>query len=176
MDLGGAVVHRPRPRRSFGYFPHRWESTSPPAGGEIPPAKRATQRPDEGIGPYKQPLYYRPLIRPSVRTGAPSPEGEGLGMRGETQFRTKFFCCFSFKKSRGRRPNGLRPNSYSRKTQHIFAPAGILSSIISRFRRSSPFSVWTAEMSMPLDSSPIIFRGGRLTMATRVLPTSSSGL
>ena len=61
-------------------------------------------------------------------------------------------------------------------TQHIFAPAGILSSIISRFRRSSPFSVWTAEMSMPLDSSPIIFRGGRLTMATRVLPTSSSGL
>ena len=80
------------------------------------------------------------------------------------------------KKSRGRRPNGLRPNSYSRKTQHIFAPAGILSSIISRFRRSSPFSVWTAEMSMPLDSSPIIFRGGRLTMATRVLPTSSSGL
>ena len=28
------------------------------------PAKRAIQRPDEGIGPYKKALYYRPLIRP----------------------------------------------------------------------------------------------------------------
>ena len=60
--------------------------------------------------------------------------------------------------------------------QHILAPAGMASSRMRRFSFSSPRSVWTAEMSMPLDSSPIIFRGGRLTMATRVLPTSSSGL
>ena len=32
------------------------------------------------------------------------------------------------------------------------------------------------EMSMPQESMPIIFRGGRLVMATRVLPTNSSGL
>ena len=52
-----------------------------------------------------------PLIRPSVRTGAPSPWGEGLGKtkrdrfltcplkhRGETQFRRKFLCFLSFSK------------------------------------------------------------------------------
>ena len=39
------------------------ERNSPPAGGEIPHAKRAIQRPDEGIGPYKKALYRRPLIR-----------------------------------------------------------------------------------------------------------------
>ena len=41
------------------------ETLPPPAGGEIP--LRGTK-----------PLYHRPLIRPSVRTGAPSPQGEGL--------------------------------------------------------------------------------------------------
>ena len=78
------------------------QSNSPPAGGEIP--LRGTK-----------PLYHRPLIRPSVRTGAPSPQGEGLGKtkrdrfwtcplkhRGETQFRRKFLCLLSFsKKVRG---------------------------------------------------------------------------
>ena len=59
--------------------------------------------------------------------------------------------------------------------QHILAPAGILSSSMTRWSFSSPFSVWTAEMSIPQLSWPIIFRGGRLTMASRVLPTSSSG-
>ena len=60
--------------------------------------------------------------------------------------------------------------------QHSFAPAGIPSSSISRCRTSSPFSLWTADRSMPWLSCPIIFRGGRFTMATRVLPTRSSGL
>ena len=60
--------------------------------------------------------------------------------------------------------------------QHSFAPAGMASSIISRFSFSSPFSVWTAEISMPQDSRPIIFLGGRLVMATKVLPIRSSGL
>ena len=50
------------------------------------------------------------------------------------------------------------------------------SSTMRRWSFSSPFSLWTAEISMPQLSWPIIFRGGRLTMATRVLPTSSSGL
>ena len=59
--------------------------------------------------------------------------------------------------------------------QHILAPAGILSSSMTRWSFFSPFSVWTAEMSIPQLSWPIIFRGGRLTMASRVLPTSSSG-
>ena len=81
----------------FATTSRRGQSHSPPTGGEILPVKRTTQRPDEGIGPYKKASYYRPLIRPSVRTGAPSPEGEGLGMRGETQFRTKFFCLLFLK-------------------------------------------------------------------------------
>ena len=63
-----------------------------------------------------------------------------------------------------------------RFNQHSFAPAGMASLTISRFSFSSPLSVWTAEISMPQDSRPIIFLGGRLVMATRVLPTSSSGL
>ena len=33
-----------------------------------------------------------------------------------------------------------------------------------RFSFSSPFSVWTAESSIPLLSKPIIFRGGRFTL------------
>ena len=62
-----------------------------------------------------------------------------------------------------------------RRTQQSLAPAGMESSTISRCSFSSPFSVWTAEISMPQLSCPIIFRGGRFTMATRVLPTKSSG-
>ena len=59
--------------------------------------------------------------------------------------------------------------------QHIFAPAGILSSRMMRLIFSSPFSLWMEEISIPLDSRPIILRGGRFTMARRVLPTRSSG-
>ena len=49
------------------------------------PAKRAIQRPDEGIGPYKKAFYHRPLIRPlrghlslsplSLRDIIPTPFG-----------------------------------------------------------------------------------------------------
>ena len=65
---------------------------------------------------------------------------------------------------------------YTGCAQHSLAPAGIASSTITRWSFSSPCSVWTAESSMPQLSCPIILRGGRLIMATRVLPTSSSGL
>ena len=61
-------------------------------------------------------------------------------------------------------------------TQQSFAPAGMASSTISRCSFSSPFSLWTAEISIPQDWRPIILRGGRLIIATSVLPTSSSGL
>ena len=59
-----------------------------------------------GWRPHRQTkeLYHRPLIRPSVRTGAPSPQGEGLGKTkrdrsgtcllkhgGEAELRRKFF-------------------------------------------------------------------------------------
>ena len=59
--------------------------------------------------------------------------------------------------------------------QYSFAPAGIWGSTISRCSFSSPFSWWTAEISMPQESMPIIALGGRLVMAMQVLPTSSSG-
>ena len=59
--------------------------------------------------------------------------------------------------------------------QHSFAPAGILSSTMMRFSFSSPCSVCTADSSIPQDSSPIILRGGRFTIATSVLPRSCSG-
>ncbi len=72
------------------------------------------------------------------------------------------------KKGEGRRPSPW--------DQQSFAPAGMASSTMIRCSFSSPFSVWTAERSMPQLSWPIIFRGGRFTMATSVLPISSSGL
>ncbi len=147
------AVRRKRRQADFATTSRHGQSRSPPAGGEIPCAPR-----DGAPG--------RRALRSKRKPGR----------RRNTVSHKVLLPTFLSRKTGGRRPYGLRPNSYSRKTQHILAPAGILSSIISRFKRSSPFSVWTAEMSMPLDSSPIIFRGGRLTMATRVLPTSSSGL
>ena len=68
-----------------------------------------------------------------------------------------------------------RGGSFSYLFQHSFAPAGILSSTMMRFSFSSPCSVCTVDRSMPQDSSPIILRGGRFTIATSVLPTSASG-
>lgn len=59
--------------------------------------------------------------------------------------------------------------------QCSFAPAGMCGSSIKRFSRSSPFSLWRAERSMPQDSRPIMGRGGRLVIATQVLPMSCSG-
>ena len=54
-------------------------------------------------------------------------------------------------------------------------PAGTESSSISRCSSSLPSASRTAESSMPQDSRPIIFRGGRFRMATTVLPMSCSG-
>ena len=68
MDLGGAKRSRSPSDASPGAFCllcRHGQSRSPPAGGEIPQQET-------------KPLYHRPLIRPSVRTGAPSPQGEGL--------------------------------------------------------------------------------------------------
>ena len=59
--------------------------------------------------------------------------------------------------------------------QHSLAPAGTLSSISIRCSFSSPFSLCTAEISMPQEGMPIIFRGGRFRMAMAVLPISCSG-
>ena len=85
---------------TFGYI--YWELwRSAPVGGR---AARCAAPTREGAGTC-------PLIRPSVRTGAPSPKGEGLRMtkrdrsgtcllkhRSETQFRIKFLCLLSFSK------------------------------------------------------------------------------
>ena len=70
---------------------------------------------------------------------------------------------------------GKGPWPFSTICQQSLAPAGMASSTMMRWSFSSPFSLWTAEISMPWLSWPIIFRGGRFTMATKVLPTSSSG-
>ena len=47
-------------------------------------------------------------------------------------------------------------------------------SSIIRFNNSSPSYSHTADNNIPHDSTPIISRGGRFVMASRVLPTSSS--
>ena len=60
--------------------------------------------------------------------------------------------------------------------QQSTLPTGMLLSSMTRCSSSLPFTMRTAESSMPQDSSPIILRGGRLTIAATVLPTSSSGL
>ena len=68
-----------------------------------------------------------------------------------------------------------RQSAFFRGNQYSLAPAGMWSSTIKRCSRSSPASVWSALISMPQDSMPIIALGGRLVMAIHVLPTSSSG-
>ena len=60
-------------------------------------------------------------------------------------------------------------------SQYIFAPAGMCGSSMRRWSFSTPSSWWTAEISIPQESMPIMGRGGRFVMATQVLPTSSSG-
>ena len=67
------------------------------------------------------------------------------------------------------------PRCYAVMIQYSFAPAGMCGSSCRRFSRSSPFSLWMAESSMPQDSMPIMGRGGRLVIATHVLPMSCSG-
>ena len=61
------------------------------------------------------------------------------------------------------------------QNQYNFAPAGIRSSTISRFSPSLPSTRWVAEIIIPQESIPIIFLGGRFTIAIKVFPTSSSG-
>lgn len=102
-----------------------------------------------------------PLGGPGHRPELPAPAAPGQGIEN----------------SKGRACKRRRaPSVYTGCAQHSLAPAGIASSTITRWSFSSPCSVWTAESSMPQLSCPIILRGGRLIMATRVLPTSSSGL
>ena len=76
-----------------------------------------------------------------------------------------------FLAKRKNRASGGRPGGI----QQSLAPAGMASSSMTRWSFSSPFSLCTAESSMPHDSWPIIFLGGRLTMAASVLPTRASG-
>ena len=76
-----------------------------------------------------------------------------------------------FLAKRKNRASGGRPGGI----QQSLAPAGMASSTMTRWSFSSPFSLCTAESSMPHDSWPIIFLGGRLTMAASVLPTRASG-
>ena len=74
------------------------------------------------------------------------------------------------------RPSGACAcQSTSSRSQQSLAPAGMALSIMIRLSRSSPRSLWTAEISIPRLSKPIIFLGGKFTMATSVLPMSSSG-
>ncbi len=68
-----------------------------------------------------------------------------------------------------------RPARGSTSYQQSWLPAGTESSSITRCSSSLPSTSRTAESSMPLDICPIILRGGRLRMATTVLPTSVSG-
>ena len=60
-------------------------------------------------------------------------------------------------------------------SQYIFAPAGMWGSSMRRWSFSTPSSWWTALISMPQESMPIMGLGGRFTMATHVFPTNSSG-
>ena len=76
-----------------------------------------------------------------------------------------------FLAKRKNRASGGRPGGI----QQSLAPAGMASSSMTRWSFSSPFSLCTAESNMPHDSWPIIFLGGRLTMAASVLPTRASG-
>ena len=72
-------------------------------------------------------------------------------------------------------PGAVHREFFYEQCQQSFAPAGMASSSSSRCSFSSPFSLWTAEISMPQEGMPIIFRGGRFRMATAVLPMSCSG-
>ena len=145
------------PSGEVGYPPHRLRGSRRP--GSISVAARYQSRSDR-LG------------------NSGGPARRGLAPFRFTFVRTKVNCgvwgrIAPNSKHRGR---SRRTGPESADTQQSFAPAGILSSTIMRFSFSSPFSLWTAEISMPQLSWPIIFRGGRFTMATRVLPTSSSGL
>ena len=90
-----------------------------------------------------------------------------MGCAAKRSVSHKVFAAFLQEKQRAEAKRPPPKIIFQKNSAHLRA-GGNLSSIISRFRRSSPLLGGTAEMSMPLTSSPIIFRGGRLTMATRV--------
>ncbi len=74
-SVSGAVVHRPRPRRSFGFFPIAGKETRRPQAAKLPcekshPAARCGHR-----ALQKSALLSPPHPPPS---GAPSPRGEGF--------------------------------------------------------------------------------------------------
>ena len=153
----------PQKRRDFG------GADRPPPGRRVPSsaARGRILRPRPRREPLPPGKWYQDS-NPSVRLRRPAPFTQGSLIR----------CAVG--------ANSIVPWKVRRKegggeaapffwVQHILAPAGILSSSMTRWSFSSPFSVWTAEMSIPQLSWPIIFLGGRLTMASRVLPTSSSG-
>ena len=71
---GTNAVFAARRKRSgvdFATTSRRGQSHSPPAGGEILPVKRTTQRPDEGIGPYKNHSIIAPSSAPFGGTFPP---------------------------------------------------------------------------------------------------------
>ena len=71
---GTNAVFAARRKRSgvdFATTSRRGQSHSPPAGGEILPVKRTSQRPDEGIGPYKNHSIIAPSSAPFGGTFPP---------------------------------------------------------------------------------------------------------
>ena len=71
---GTNAVFAARRKRSgvdFATTSRRGQSHSPPTGGEILPVKRTTQRPDEGIGPYKNHSIIAPSSAPFGGTFPP---------------------------------------------------------------------------------------------------------
>ena len=77
---GTNAVFAARRKRSgvdFATTSRRGQSHSPPVGGEILPVKRTTQRPDEGIGPYKNHSIIAPSSAPFG--GTFPPRGRLLG-------------------------------------------------------------------------------------------------
>ena len=92
------------------------------------------------------------------------------------KFRTTFFLLPPILAKRHfRLTTGKVKDPLSRNCQYSFAPAGILSSTSRRLSISSPSYSFTALISMPFEYSPIIFLGGRFTIAIAVFPTSSAG-
>ena len=75
-------------------------------------------------------------------------------------------------RNKGAKISGSPPRGTSGSCYTSRLPAGMLPSSITKCS-CSPRS---ADRSIPQLSCPIIFRGARLVTATRVLPTSSSGV
>ena len=120
-------------------------------------------------------LYAAPLV-PDFPKRPDLPDGEGNQLKKEENAFSKIrplpYCPKEKARSFFKAPGFLLCIS---RYQYSLAPAGMWSSTIRQWSFSTPASWCTAEMIMPQESIPIILRGGRLVMAIRVLPTSSSG-